>query len=213
MKLSKIFILVTLVITSTMAQTQQLVHRSDISDQAGRKYRSGDLLFCEMKNSDMEKAINSSTGNYTHVAIVEVDSTGQIWIIEASSKSGVHRIQFEIWATDSFGNFNAYRLTVPFDTVAVIARAKSFIGQPYDDCFLPDNGQMYCSELVYEAYLDANGNHLFKSQPMNFRDKRGKMPKYWKKHFRKLGIAIPEGVQGTNPTDMSKSELLYFLKN
>lgn len=169
------------------------------------KYRSGDLLFCARRNSDMEKAIGSSTGEYTHVAIVEVDSTGRVWIIEASGKNGVRRIELRKW---NYREYSAYRPNVPIDTVAVIARAKSFIGQPYDDSFLPDNGKMYCSELVYEAYLDANGKHLFQSQPMNFCNKRGKMPKYWKKHFRELGIPIPEGVQGTNPTDMSKSELL-----
>jgi uncharacterized protein YycO len=156
----------------------------------------------------MEKAISSSTGEYTHVAIVEVDSTGQVWIIEASGDNGVHRVPYNKWSYCTFGAFSAYRLNVPFDTAAVIARAKSFLGQPYDDSFLPNNGQMYCSELVYEAYLDAAGNHLFKNQPMNFRDKRGKMPRYWKKHFRKLGIAIPEGVPGTNPSDMSKSPIL-----
>lgn len=171
------------------------------------KFRTGDLLFCSKKNSEMEKAIGSSTGEYTHVAIVEVDSIGRVWIIEADGSEGVHRIPYSRWNYHFFGA-DAYRLNEPFDTTAVIERAKSFIGQPYDDCFLPNNGMMYCSELVYEAYLADDGSHLFKSKPMNFRDSRGKMPKYWKRHFRRLGIAIPEGVEGTNPTDMSKSPLL-----
>jgi len=171
------------------------------------KFRTGDLLFCSKQNSEMEKAIGSSTGEYTHVAIVEVDSIGRVWIIEANGSEGVHRIPYSRWNYLIFGA-DAYRLNEPFDTTAVIERAKSFIGQPYDDCFLPDNGMMYCSELVYEAYLADDGSHLFKSKPMNFRDSRGKMPKYWKRHFRRLGIAIPEGVEGTNPTDMSKSPLL-----
>ena len=178
------------------------------AQKSSYKFHSGDLLFCLRQKSDMEKAIGSSTGEYTHVAIVDVDSTSRVWIIEASGSNGVRRIPYSDW---SHRDFCAYRLNVPFDTAAVIARAKSFLGQPYDDSFLPDNGQMYCSELVYEAFLDANGNHLFKSQPMNFRDKRGKMPKYWKKHFRKLGIAIPEGVEGTNPSDMAKSPLLTIV--
>ena len=183
--------------------TLLLIIATNIAAQEG--YRCGDLLFCPQQKSDMEKAIGSSTGEYTHVAIVEVDSTGRVWIIEASGGKGVRRIPYSDW---SHRNISVYRLNVPFDTAAVIARAKSFIGQPYDNSFLPYNGKMYCSELVYEAFLDADGKHLFNSQPMNFRDKSGKMPKYWKKHFRKLGIAIPEGVEGTNPTDLSKSPLL-----
>ena len=183
--------------------TLSLIIATNIAAQEG--YRCGDLLFCPQQKSDMEKAIGSSTGEYTHVAIVEVDSTSRVWIIEASGGKGVRRIPYSEW---NHRNISVYRLNVPFDTAAVIARAKSFIGQPYDNSFLPDNGKMYCSELVYEAFLDADGKHLFNSQPMNFRDKSGKMPKYWKKHFRKLGIAIPEGVEGTNPTDLSKSPLL-----
>ena len=44
---------------------------------------------------------------------------------------------------------------------------------------------------------------------MNWRDKNGNLPKYWKKHFKKLGMLVPEGVPGTNPTDLSKSPLLH----
>ena len=214
MKILKVLLIILLSLTCTSVQAQQRDRRADLEVRClldnrtlkpRYKYRSGDLLFCSRQNSDMEKAIGSSTGEFTHVAIVEVDSTGKLWIIEATPSKGVQRILYSNWR---YRDFSAYRLSMPFDTAAVIARAKSFIGQPYDDSFLPDNGKMYCSELVYEVYLDATGRHLFQSQPMNFRNKRGKMPRYWKKHFRKLGIAIPEGVQGTNPTDLSKSELL-----
>lgn len=178
----------------------------DLSAQIDFKtLRSGDLLFVS-DTSGMGLAIQQSTGNYTHVAIVERDGDS-LFIIDATRKRGVARRPIEKNFAYKMPTV-AYRLNVPFDPDAVIARAKSFIGQPYDDSFLPDNGMMYCSELVYEAYLDANGKHLFHSQPMNFRDKRGKMPKYWKKHFRELGISIPEGVEGTNPSDLSKSPLL-----
>ena len=152
----------------------------------------------------MDKAIRESTGNYTHVAIVERDAD-RLWIIEASTAYGVRRILKSNWR---WGGYDVYRPNIPFDAAAVIARAKSFVGQHYDNAFLPDNGELYCSELVYEAYLDSNGNHLFESKPMNFRDQRGRMPRYWKKHFRRLGIPVPEGVPGTNPTDLSKSPLL-----
>ena len=46
---------------------------------------------------------------------------------------------------------------------------------------------------------------------MNWRDAKGKLPKYWKNHFRKLGMKIPKGVPGTNPTDLSRSPLLQKL--
>ena len=154
----------------------------------------------------MEKAISASTGRYSHVALVERDSTGT-WIIEATPKNGVQRISFYNFKRRLFMDFfNVYRITAPFDTAAVIARAKSLIGKPYDNAFLPDNDAYYCSELIQAAFDD-----LFESKPMNWRDKEGNLPEYWKKHFKELGMSIPEGVLGTNPTDMSRSPLLRKL--
>ena len=173
-----------------------------------QELRSGDLLFVPGGNSDMEKAICESTGSYSHVAIAERDGAGLLWVIEAVTVPyGVRRIGFDEWIGEN-PHYVVYRLTVPFDTAAVLARANSFIGQPYDDAFLPDNGALYCSELVYEVYLDHAGNHLFPVQPMNWRDKEGNLPEYWIEHFRKLGTDVPEGVPGTNPTDLSRSPLL-----
>ena len=176
------------------------------------KMQSGDLIFVSAGYTDMGDAIQQSTGKYTHVAILEVEKSdifrgGQTaWVIEARPGEGVVRTPWPQW----FDKYHAafYRLNIPFDTAAVIERAKSFVGKEYDDAFLPDNDKYYCSELVYECYLDSAGNHLFENKPMNWRDKKGKLPKYWKKHFKKLGIPVPEGVPGTNPTDLSRSPLL-----
>ena len=169
--------------------------------------RSGDLLFVRGSRSGMEKAISASTGEYTHVAIAEVDSAGSLWIIEATTKYGVRRVAYGEW-TDREEGVDIYRLNVPFDTAAAVRRARALVGRPYDESFMPDNGALYCSELVYEAYLDGDGRHLFQSSPMVFRDKRGRMPRYWKNHFRKLGIPIPENIPGTNPTGLSQSPIL-----
>ena len=52
---------------------------------------------------------------------------------------------------------------------------------------------------------------LFPSKPMNWLDAKGNMPKYWVQHFKKLGVPVPEGVPGTNPTDLSRSPILKKL--
>ena len=160
----------------------------------------------------MEKAITASTGEYSHVALVERDSADDLWVIEASPKYGVQRISYKQFEREHLvgffgGNIDVYRLTVPFDTAMVIARAKSMVGKPYDNAFLPDNDAYYCSELIQVAF-----GGLFPSQPMNWRDADGNLPEYWIKHFEDLGISVPEGVPGTNPTDMSRSPLLKMLK-
>lgn len=165
--------------------------------------QSGDLLFVS-DTTGMGQAVKATTGNYTHVAMVE--RTGDsIFVIDATQKRGVARRPIE----KTFANkmpVEIYRLKTPFDTVAVIDRAKSLIGKPYDNAFLPDNDAYYCSELIQAAFGD-----LFESKPMNWRDKEGNLPEYWQKHFKALDMPVPEGVPGTNPTDLSKSPLLRKL--
>lgn len=67
---------------------------------------------------------------------------------------------------------------------------------------------MYCSELVYESYLDDNGEHIFLARPMNFRAPDGSMPQFWVELYDALGCPVPEGVPGTNPNDMYMSPVL-----
>ncbi|MBQ6156856.1 MAG: hypothetical protein IJK22_09670 [Bacteroidales bacterium] len=173
--------------------------------------QTGDLLFLAENSSAMEKAITASTGEYTHVAIVERDSADDVWVIEAYPENGVRRISYEQFKREHLIWFHLescdiYRLTMPFDTAEVIARAKNLIGKPYDDAFLPDNDAYYCSELIEVVF-----GGLFPSKPMNWRDADGNLPEYWQKHFEILGIPVPEGVSGTNPTDLSRSPLLKKL--
>ena len=174
------------------------------------RLQAGDLLFY-VDTEGMGAAISASTGRYTHVALVaEVSDT--VWIIDATQRYGVSRRPFLRRPESSRKPYpDVYRLVVPFDTAAVIARAQACLGQPYDNAFLPDNGMLYCSELVYECYRDSVGKPLFQAQPMNWRASDGTMPQYWVDHFKALGVPIPEGVAGTNPTDMARSPLLRKL--
>ena len=87
-------------------------------------------------------------------------------------------------------------------------RAKSFCGRAYDVRFLPDNEDLYCSELVQNSYLDATGAQVFTSEPMNWLSPDGTMPPYWEWLFGKLGMEVPQGLPGTNPQRMSESENL-----
>lgn len=165
-------------------------------------YQSGDLLFVS-DTTGMGTAVKATTGEYTHVALIEC-AGDSVFVIDATQRHGVTRraIGTTFAARMPRELLSVYRLTVPFDTAAVIARAKSCLGLPYDDYFLPDNGRYYCSELIQECY------GLFESRPMNWRNSEGEIPDYWKQHFEALGSTVPEGIPGTNPTDLSRSPLL-----
>ncbi len=214
MKKPLLVLITFLLVISVQAQQRDRLGELDVvcRNEINITLKSGDLLFLNDNKSAMEKAITASTGEYTHVALVERDSADDVWVIEASPKSGVQRVPYSQFEREHFlgffgGNIDIYRLTVPFDTAAVIARAKSFVGRPYDNAFLPNNDDYYCSELIQEAF-----DGIFPSQPMNWRDADGNLPEYWIKHFEELGVPVPEGVPGTNPTDMSRSPLLKMLK-
>ena len=189
---------------------------------------TGDLIFVgyaadsSAKEGSMDEAIVSATGNLeaggaavnmVHVAIVEVDSIG-VWIIDATRSRGVDRYPLDTFLLNNSGRrgnvvFSVMRMKDNSLGDEWIARAKAFIGEPYDNLFLPDNGAMYCSELVRESFRSASGEYLLEDKPMNFKGPDGDFPKFWIELFKDSGMAIPQGVRGTNPQDMSLSPQLY----
>ena len=190
--------------------------RSMLSKYSLLDIRPGDLLFFR-DTAGMGSAVKESTGEYTHVAIVETVGDS-IWVVDATQRRGVSRHAIESQPGDR--DFpDVYRIENPYgiDVEATLERARSYIGRPYDNAFEPGSEALYCSELVYECYLrdfsDEKGEHLFETKAMNWRDQDGNMPQYWTDHFARLGKAIPEGVEGTNPTDLSRSILLRKVDN
>ena len=191
-------------------------------DENGLK--TGDLIFVGLPwdyslsdSTSISSAIIEATGdkeslNMIHVAIAEVqgDST---WIIDATIKHGVDRYPLDTFLTDftlrdgSHPAFIVKRVS-GIDTEGFVENAKAFIGEPYDVYFLPENGAMYCSELVYDSYINADGDHLFDSEPMNFKNPDGEMPAYWEQLFARLNAEVPQGIPGTNPQNMCNSAIL-----
>lgn len=177
--------------------------------------RTGDLLF-QVGHGEMTDAIAAATGEqYTHVAIAVVEPDG-VYALEASGERGVVMTPIaEFLAASALRDGKPVvavgRLRSPGIEDRAVARAKTFLGQPYDPSFLPANGKMYCSELVWESYRDENGS-LFAARPMNFRASDGTMPAYWTEHFAALGEPVPEGVLGTNPADMARDPAIRIVK-
>lgn len=190
-----------------------------IATSCTSRYRpqAGDLLFVVAEESAFSQAIVTATAQrdsikYSHVAIVSVYN-GKPCVLEASGKEGVTRtdwLDFLQQAPTVGGKpgLVAMRVDIAFPLADALARAERHLGEAYDWLFLPDNGKMYCSELVYECFRHADGSPLFTAHPMNFRDADGHLPEFWKTLFEKAGEPIPEGVLGTNPNDLSKEDCL-----
>ncbi|MDO4827688.1 MAG: YiiX/YebB-like N1pC/P60 family cysteine hydrolase [Bacteroidia bacterium] len=194
-----------------------------------RALRSGDLVFVQipegydLEDDSMAGAIGASTADgqalmTIHVAILEVERDS-VWIIDATIKHGTDRYPLDTFLRDftlkdgSLPHFEIKRADVSAAQAReFVENAKRYLGQPYDVHFLPDNGAMYCSELVYNAYVTEDGTHLFSEYPMNFRDASGQMPLYWTQLFALLGQDVPQDVPGTNPQRMSSEPVLRSVR-
>lgn len=186
--------------------------------------QKGDLLFVGLpfdyaSDDDMSGAISKATGNkeeinYIHVAILDVDNDGKIWIIDATIKHGVDRHPLDTFLADftlhdgSLPQLDIMRLKNNKNVANYVEKSLQYIGKQYDVYFLPDNDLYYCSELVRDSYVRSNGKYIFSANPMNFKSEDGTYPAYWVKLFEKIGQEIPQGVNGTNPNAMSKEKCL-----
>ena len=119
------------------------------------RLRTGDLLFVGSSEGagSMDEAIVASTGNLTHVAIIQVDQAGIPWVIDATPKRGVSRYPLDSLVQANPGAaFLVKRLKDTTGVSRFVENALRFVGNPYDLTFLPDNDAFYCSELVRDAY-------------------------------------------------------------
>lgn len=184
-------------------------------------FHMGDLLFIS-DTTGMGSAIEQSTGHYTHVAIV-VRENNCCMVYEALPKKGVIKTEYRQWKKALYQDFSittthlskyitCRRSTLPFDTLRLMDKLNEYLGLPYDEYFLPNNGRMYCSELVYNCFYNEQGTTIFRAKPMNFKSSDGSFPLYWQQHFQQLGVEIPQGVLGTNPNDQYNSPFLQNIE-
>ena len=174
----------------------------------------GDLLFQVFKPSDFAEAVEGvAVGrdniSYSHVGLLSINENDTT-VIEAVFK-GVREVTLDHYLgnSDTIGGrpiVTVARVKPEFRHLreAAVERAREYIGCTYDFVFSPVNDSIYCSELVALAYLDEDGRSIFSTVPMSFRNMQtGEIDSTWIEHFEKYGAEVPEGVPGTNPSQMS----------
>lgn len=212
MKMKRICFFVLFMLSLMVGKTQALV-------------RNGDLLFVGVPgdyaifDDSMSGAIAAATGkadhlNYIHVAVMEVDEQGAVWIVDATLRHGVDRHPLDTFLADftlkngDYPQLDVMRLKRPRHIVQYVENTRKFCGEEYDLYFMPDNGMHYCTELVYDSYVTPKGKHLFHAKPMNFKNEDGTFPPYWVQLFQLINQPIPQDMPGTNPNAMSKEKCL-----
>ncbi len=117
--------------------------------------------------------------------------------------------------TASIQNITVGRVLEKYQPVVAKAatKVKAYIGQPYDDVFLMDNNSWYCSELLYDAFKEANdAQDFFELNPMTFKDPNTHafFPA-WVDYYKQLKQDIPEGKPGINPGLISRSNKIQIV--
>jgi hypothetical protein len=181
--------------------------------------KEGDIVFQHLNGGELGRAINKVTHgyrgrDYNHCGLV-VRVGDSLKVVEAIGKN-VHLTTikgFEGRCAENdllIGRLNPkFRFLIAGAEKAALA----YQGVPYDDYFEMDNGQLYCSELIYEAFKMANkGRPFFVLKPMTFKDPdTGKLFPSWVEYYKNLNCSIPQGKPGINPGLLSRSSKLNII--
>ncbi len=172
------------------------------------KILEGDLLFAY--SSTAGRAISEATVHdsnelpFYHVAIATWVE-GKLYALEAIDE-GVTLTPFELFCeriAKSQGGLRVGRLRDRSGVEQSVSNALMYLGKPYDDLYMIDTQEIYCSELVQLSYVNGKGQRLFPLINMSFHDSNGRILDYWREHYAKHGMAVPEGALGTNPAQIA----------
>lgn len=155
--------------------------------------------------------------NYIHIGILEIEGDSS-WVIDATIKHGISRRPLTTFVEDftlpdgKLPRFDVMRLSNNSNASQYVENAKKFCGRPYNSLFSRNTDSLYCSQLVYESYINADGARIFSEGPMNFKNKDGEFPPYWTWLFGVLNQEIPQDKTGILPADIAGSEGVKYVK-
>ena len=124
---------------------------------AAPNLETGDIIF-QTSTSSQSKAIQEATqSKFSHVGIVEVNSDGSSYVIEAVNPDTglVGPTPLEDWIARGVGKKYAvyrYKGISSRQKQMVLQAARGLNGRRYDIFFNFDNREIYCSELVWLAF-------------------------------------------------------------
>ena len=197
-----------------------LLFISILSCNADFQLQEGDLLFQDLDSSPLCNAIELVTpgykeANFSHIGLI-VSDNGKLKVLEAIPPKVIltEIDDFLIRSKDKYGNPKVIVGRLKDEYKNTIQKAVEFankkIGVEYDDVFIMNNSSYYCSELIYEAFLE---NRIFKLQPMTFLHPETKDTlQAWKDYYSALEVKIPQNKLGINPGIMSLSNKIEIVQ-
>lgn len=142
------------------------IGNSFADDTNKRDFQEGDILLQHL-TSNLGKLIQSVTkSTYTHCGMV-VKEGNKLYVIEAVGP--VKYTSIENWINKGHNKYFAQIRPVGLtkDQIdKVVKESKKYLGKPYDIQYELDDKKIYCSELIYKAYLKAADIEIGKKVPL-----------------------------------------------
>jgi len=193
------------------------------TEKSGIKLIEGDLLFQDLDSSPLCDGIEKVTSginnlNFSHIGIVTI-TNNQYYVLEAFN-NGVDTVSLNVFLNRSVNDNKKPKVVVgrvknkySHLTPKAINAGYKLLGKQYDEEFKIDNNKLYCSELIYEIFHQANNNQdFFYLEPMTYKFNNETLP-IWKEYFNTLNMSIPEGEPGINPGGISLSDKINIIAN
>ena len=111
--------------------------------------QEGDIVFIESKSAQSPYIKVGTMSKWTHCGVIVSTAQG-LQVLEASKTVRLTPVYQFIGAAKN-GN---WRIKRPEQKLPKRISFSRYLGMPYDSEFKFDNGKMYCSELVWQIYMD-----------------------------------------------------------
>jgi len=203
----KIFALILFIACSSYGQTVAIKNLKD-----------GDFIFQDMDCGSLCDAIEAVTegykgANFSHMGMV-FHRNDTLYIIEAAG-SAVRLNTLGKFSKNTSKPMLVGRLKKKYRRLIPNAITFSIkqLGVPYDDEYVYNNGAYYCSELIYDAFMFANGGKpFFTLYPMTYKQPgTNNFFPAWVDYYNDINKPIPEGQPGCNPGGISTSDKIKII--
>jgi len=183
------------------------------------KLQEGDLLFQDLDSSPLCDAIELVTpgyngANFSHIGLVVFDND-TLKVLEAIPPK-VMLTNLDNFLNRSFDIDGKPKVIVGrlkdkylHSVEEAVSYSKSKLNIKYDEVFLINNNSYYCSELIYEAFLN---DSIFEIKPMTFLHPiSNDTLQIWKDYYKEIELKIPQNKMGINPGIMSLSNKIKMV--
>ena len=204
--MKKVFIaMALLVLLLALPFRSMIVEAVTASTETIEDVREGDVIFQTSQSKQSPLIQIGTRSKITHCGII-VMKNGKPYVLETLQT-------LVLTPLDKFiarGKDGKYWLKRPSkDNIRI--KYKDYLGKPYDLAFKFDNGKFYCSELIYDVYLNQLGIELCKPKTVDAYLELGadNHPKI-KQAMEKRGITLEQ--YAVAPVDIFKSKHLKRVK-